>query len=69
MCLGLAPWFVVVGDALLALPLPWMTNISPKAPGGKEFVSTDAPWRVGLLVGIEGLVIWGTSVIAFGLCG
>jgi hypothetical protein len=60
MCLGLAPWFVVVGEALLAVPLPAMADA----------LSTPLPWwRVVLLGVVQGLVIWGTSVIAFGLCG
>lgn len=59
MLLGLAPDFVVLGEALLALPLPVMCV-------------TLARRGVGVAVGlgvVEGLVVWATTVLALWLVG
>lgn len=57
--LGLAPSFVVLGEALLALPLPWMCVALARRPLGIA---------VGLGV-VEGLVVWLTTIIALKLVG
>jgi hypothetical protein len=57
MMLGLAPWFVVVGEGLLAIPLAWW------------FVRSTTH-RMALLLGAaQGLVIWLATVVAFWMCG
>ncbi len=59
MLLGLAPWFVVLGEALLALPLPWMATRT-----------ATRRWPTGVVLGVvEGLVIWATTVIALRVVG
>ncbi len=54
MFFGLAPNFVVLGEALLALPLPLMCVTLGRRNFGVA---------VGLGV-VEGLVVWGTTVLA-----
>lgn len=59
MLFGLAPLFVILGEALLALPLPKMVTVMQQKGW---------PWVVGLGVA-EGLVVWGTTVLALKLVG
>jgi hypothetical protein len=59
MLFGLAPIFVVLGEALLALPLPWMA--SRMANGGDRTAAA--------LGAVEGLVIWATTAGALVLVG
>lgn len=54
-----APAFVVVGEALLALPLPWMTTF---------FAKRSFAVAIGLGV-VEGLVVFVTTLIALRLVG
>ncbi len=59
MLFGLAPLFVVLGEALLALPLPKMASVMSKKGWGVV---------VGLGV-VEGLVVWVTTMLALKLVG
>ncbi|MBK7857763.1 MAG: hypothetical protein IPJ65_03865 [Archangiaceae bacterium] len=59
MLFGLAPWFVVVGEALLALPLPAMAAAMQKR--GYALAA-------GLGVA-EGLIVWGTTALALAVVG
>lgn len=59
MLMGLAPWFVVLGEALLALPLPAMTAAMQKRGFG---------FAAGLGV-VEGLIVWATTVLALQVVG
>ncbi len=55
-----APYYIILGEFLLALPLVWMVD-------GLEKLG---PWKGGLLFGVvEGLVIFGAYVVAWWLVG
>jgi hypothetical protein len=59
MLFGLAPTFVVLSEALLALPLPWMSVRLARAG-----------YPVAIALGIvEGLVVWVTSALALSWVG
>lgn len=59
MLFGLAPDFVVLGEALLALPLPWMCVTLARRG-----------WGVALGLGVvEGLFVWLTTAVAYWLVG
>lgn len=59
MLFGLAPVFVVLGEALLALPLPWMCVAMARR----------SPWvALGLGV-VEGLIVWATTALALAVVG
>ncbi len=59
MLLGLAPLFVVLGEALLALPLPWASQAMQKR--GFAFAAA--------LGAGEGLFVWLTTIIALAVVG
>ncbi len=59
MLFGLAPTFVVLSEALLALPLPWMSA---------RLVRDGLRWAVFLGV-VEGLFLWAVSALALALVG
>jgi hypothetical protein len=59
MLLGLAPLFVVLGEALLALPLPVMA-----ARMARGSLALAAVFGV-----VEGLIIWATTVLALRVVG
>lgn len=59
MLFGLAPTFVVLGEALLALPLPWFS-----VTVARRGVTTAIALGV-----LEGLIVWATSAIALGVVG
>ncbi|HEX2733516.1 MAG TPA: hypothetical protein VHM70_18020 [Polyangiaceae bacterium] len=54
MLFGLAPWFVVLGEALLALPLSWFSTIMRRS----------SVWVAVGLGALEGLLIFVTTLIA-----
>ncbi|MFT3706985.1 MAG: hypothetical protein QM817_04880 [Archangium sp.] len=56
---GLAPTFVVLGEALLALPLPWMSVTLARKSFG-----------VAVALGVaEGLVVFATTLLAMAIVG
>lgn len=59
MLLNTAPWFVILGEALLVLPLPYMAARMTRSGYG-------AAATLGI---IEGLMIWLTTAIAMALVG
>lgn len=60
MLFGLAPWFVIVGEALLALPLPMFSR----------WLAQKGSWKLALGLGaVEGIIIFVTTLIALTLVG
>jgi hypothetical protein len=60
MLLGLAPWFVILGEALLALPLPAFARVLAKRSSLGTAVGLGA---------LEGLIIFITTLIALKVVG
>lgn len=59
MVWGLAPAFVILGEALLAIPLPWMC----------QFLARRSVWVALTLGAVEGLVVWATTILALKMVG
>lgn len=59
MFMSLAPWFVILSEALLAAPLPWMSNRM-----------RSAGWGIVIILGVvEGLLIWGATALWLNIVG